>query len=198
MEPEMIYAIITISTSLILVVMVLLGGEADVDADVDVDADLDMGGDIDMDMDADIEADLEADVDVEAGGPGHFGLKLVLGFVIGFGLGGFLAVKYNWPLPHYLAGLAGGLCVYTLEYQLLKMLYRQQANTQVSGASLAGTKAIVTHRIAPGQIGEIRAVAPGTAQSIYLRARGVDIDKEFADGTEVTVKSVATGLARVE
>ena len=77
MEAEMIYAVMTIATSLVLLIMVLLGGDADVDADVDVDADigLDMDVDADVDMDMDVDADAGIDVGCDVGGPGFFGLK---------------------------------------------------------------------------------------------------------------------------
>lgn len=172
MGPEMIYAVMTIATSFILLIMVLLGGDADVDAGVDVGA--------------------------EVGGPGYFGLKLLMGFIIGFGLGGFLAVHYAWALPHYLAGMAGGLIIYVLEFQLLKLLYSQQANTQSRASSVVGHTAIVSHPITKGGTGEIKTTIPRTGSSLYLRARAVDPKMEFADGTEVRVKSVSTGLARVE
>ena len=188
MGPEMIYAVMTIATSFILLIMVLLGGDADVDADVDVDADLDL----------DMDADAGVDVGAEVGGPGYFGLKLLMGFIIGFGLGGFLAVKNAWPFPHYLAGLGGGVIIYMLEFQLLKLLYSQQANTQSRASSVVGHTAIVSHPITKGGTGEIKAIMRGTGSSLYLRARAVDAEMEVAEGTEVRIKSVSTGLARVE
>ena len=198
MGAEMIYAVMTIATSLILLVMVLLGGDADVDADVDVDVDVGLDMDVDADMDMDVDADADLDVGGEIGGPGFFGLKLLLGFVIGFGLGGFLAVNNGWPIPHYLVGLAGGLCIYTLEFQLLKLLYSQQANSQSRASSIVGLTGIVSHPIGKGGTGEIKTVMPGTGNSLYLRARAVDAEAEIAEGAEVRIKSVSTGLARVE
>ncbi len=190
MGPAMIYAAITIGTSFILLIMVLLGGDADVDADIDVDADLD--------LDMDVDADADVDVGTDIGGPGYFGLKLLLGFVIGFGLGGFLAVRNGWPVPHYLVGLAGGLVIYTIEFQLLRLLYSQQANTQSRASSIVGHTAIVSHPIGKGGTGEIKTIMPRTGNSLYLRARSVDAETEFAEGTEVKITSVSTGLARVE
>ena len=199
MEAEMIYAVMTIATSLVLLIMVLLGGDADVDADVDVDVDVGLDLDVDADMDMDVDADAGLDVGADVGGPGFFGLKLLLGFVIGFGLGGFLALHNKWAFPpHYLSGLIGGLCIYTLEFQLLKLLYSQQANSQSRASSIVGHTAIVSHPIAKGGTGEIKAVMPATGNSLYLRARAVDAEAEIAEGSEVKIKSVSTGLARVE
>ena len=134
----------------------------------------------------------------DVGGPGFFGLKLLLGFIIGFGLGGFFAVKYEWAFPHYLSGLAGGLITYTLEFQLLKLLYSQQANSQSRASSIVGHTAIVSHPIGKGGTGEIKTVMPATGNSLYLRARAIDAEAEIAEGSEVKIKSVSTGLARVE
>ncbi len=195
-----IYAIVTIVPSILLLIMVLLGGDTDIDTDVDIDADIDMDVDMDMDVDADADLDLDADADVDVGvaGPGYFGLKLVFGFIIGFGLGGFLAVKNEWPIPHYLCGLAGGAVIYFIEYHLLKLLYAQQANTQTRATSVVGQVAVVTHAIGKGGMGEIRVVTPRTGQSLFLRARAIDAEAELAEGAEVRIKSVSTGLARVE
>ena len=188
MDAATLYATITIVTSLILLVMVLVGGETELDTDVDIDAD------VDLDMDADVDADVE----VAAAGPGHFGLKLILGFIIGFGLGGFLAEHNDWSVPSVLCGLIGGVCIYTIEFQLLKLLYAQQANTQTRASSVVGQTATVTHAIGPGGTGEIKAVTPQTGQSLFLRARAVDAEKAYAVGDQVTIKSVGTGLAQVE
>ena len=182
MDIELIYAFTTIGAAALLVIMVLLGGDVEADVDVDVDADV----------------DFDVDADVALAGPGHFGLKLLLGFIIGFSLAGYLAMRYSWPIPHYICGLIGGIVVYTFEYQALKLLYGLQANTQVASTSLVGETATVTKPIRSGSVGEIRAIDPKTGHSLYLRARASDGTSEFSDNADVTIKSVSTGLASVE
>jgi hypothetical protein len=186
---ELIYAIMAIATAGILVAMLLLGGDADTDVDVDVDVDVD----IDVDVDAGLDVDLG-----DIGGPGPLGLKLLLSFIMGFGLGGYLSTHYLWPIHHIAAGFVGGAVIYFLVYQLLKLLYRQQGNTQVSGHMIVGQPAVVTHRIGRGSTGEVRASDRKTGHTVYLRARSSQADVEFADGDNVVIKSVANGFATVD
>ena len=101
-------------------------------------------------------------------------------------------------VPHLLAGLVGGIVMYVLVYQLLKLLYGQQANTQVSGHSVVGRTATVTHRIAEGGTGEIKTVDPETGHSLDLRAKAAKSGDSFGDGEEVRIKSVRAGLALVD
>ena len=187
-----IYALMVIIPSLLLILMVVLGMEHDVEADVDADADLDLGGDVDVDVEADL-----GDIG-DVGGPGVLGVKLILSFIIGFGLAGFLAVQFEWPIPHVISGLIGGALVYTIVYQLLKVLYKQQANSIVRSSSVVGRKGLVTSPIMKGGTGEIKTEDPRTGRSLYLRARPIDSEREYKSGDEVTIKSVIAGLAKVE
>lgn len=177
MSPELIYGLIAVVPALVLIVMVIFGLSDDFDA----------GG-----------LEVEAEFEFGDGGPGFFGVKLILSFVIGFGLAGFLAQNFAWRFPPLLAGVIGGAVVYTIVYYLLKFLYRQQSNTPSDGASVAGRRGLVTSAIAKGGTGEIKAELPATGRSIYLRARAVDPNKAYKAGSEVTVKNVITGLAKVE
>ncbi len=177
MSPELIYGLIAVVPALILIVMVIFGLGDDFDA----------GG-----------LEIEAEFDIGDAGPGFFGVKLILSFVIGFGLAGFLAQNFAWRIPPVLAGVIGGAVVYTVVYQLLKFLYRQQSNTPADGSSVAGRPGLVTSAIPKGGTGEIKAELPATGRSIYLRARAVDPEKGYPAGSEVTVKNVIAGLAKVE
>jgi len=177
MTPELIYGLVAVVPSLILILMVIFG----------VGDELDAGG-----------IEIEAEAEIASPGPGFFGVKLILSFIIGFGLAGFLAQSFAWAFPAPLAGVIGGAVVYTVVYQLLKLLYRQQANTLASGSAVAGRPGLVTSAIPKGGTGEIRAEVPATGQSMYLRARAVDPEREYAAGAEVTIKNVISGLAKVE
>lgn len=177
MSPELIYGLIAVVPALILIVMVVFGLGDDFDA----------GG-----------LEVEAEFEFGDSGPGFFGVKMILSFVIGFGLAGFLALYFNWKVHHFLAGLIGGAVVYTVVYQLLKFLYEQQSNTPADGASVAGSRGLVTSAIPRGGTGEIKAELPVTGRSIHLRARAADPEKEYPAGSEVTVKNVIAGLAKVE
>jgi membrane protein implicated in regulation of membrane protease activity len=190
MWPLIIYGLITVASALLLVVMAVFGAESDVDADVDVDADIDI--DADMDVDA-------GGVEVgEFGGPSKLSLKLLLFFLIGFGILGYLSAHLKWPVHHLLWALAGGAVSWYLGYALLKLLYRQQSNSQVRAAAFVGKKGTVTVPIPKGGVGEISATDGETEQNIYLNARAKDPEKEYKKGEVVTVRSVASGTATVD
>lgn len=183
MEIEWIYGMMVVLPAMLLVVMVIFGIGDD-------------GGDLGG---GDIEADLEVEGGIsEAGGPGFLGIKLIFSFIIGFGLAGFLAYHLQWPIPHILSGLIGGVIVYAIVYQLLKLLYKQQANTLVSSASVVGKRALVTSALLKGGTGEVKAEDPRTGSIVYLRARAVDPEKEYRVGEEVTITTVFSGLAKIE
>ena len=184
---DLVYGLMVILPALLLVIMVVFGIGDD-------------GGDLGGGMEAELEAEggIEAGDISEAGGPGYLGIKLIFSFIIGFGLAGFLAFHFQWPIPHILSGLIGGVIVYAAVYQLLKLLYRQQANTLVSSASVMGKKALVTTALLKGGTGEVKAEDPKTGGTIYLRARAVDPEKEYRTGDEVTIVSVFSGTAKIE
>ncbi|HUW18192.1 MAG TPA: hypothetical protein VMW16_02725 [Sedimentisphaerales bacterium] len=112
----LIYGLITAACGGLLAVMALFGADSDIDTDVDADFDVDT--DLDMGV-----ADMEAG---ELGGPGILSFKLILFFLIGFGLGGFIAAYAKWPVPHFVVGLGGGVVFWFLGYKALKLLYQQQ------------------------------------------------------------------------
>ena len=187
MSIALIYALLAIIPGLLLIVMALFSFDGDADIDVDHDIDLDH----DMEMDHDISADA-------GGGPSRLGLKLIFSFIVGFGVTGFLDIHYEWPIPHIIAAVAGGAVTYYIVYRLLKLLYSQQANSQISSSSVIGEKAIITSVILQGSTGEIQTQDPKTGQTIYLRAQAIDQKKEFQKGDEVTIKSVTSGLAKIK
>lgn len=187
---EWVYGLMVILPALLLVVMVIFGiGEG---------AEADMGGGLDVDAEIDVDSGMDAGGIAEAGGPGLLGIKLILSFIIGFGLVGFLAWHFNWPVPHIVAGLIGGVIFYAAVYRLLKLLYKQQANTLISSASVMGKKALVTTALIKGGTGEVKAEDPKTGGTIYLRARAVDPEKEYRTGDEVKIVSVFSGMAKIE
>ncbi len=181
---EWIYGMMVVLPALLLVVMVIFGIGDD-------------GGDLGG-GDIEVEGGMEAGDISEAGGPGFLGIKLIFSFIIGFGLAGFLAYRLHWPIPHILSGLIGGVIVYAIVYQLLKLLYKQQANTLTSSTSVVGKKALVTSALLKGGTGEVKSEDPRTGSTVYLRARAVDPEREFRAGEEVTITTVFSGLAKIE
>lgn len=137
--------------------------------------------------------------EIPGDGPGMLGLRLILAFIIGFGVGGYIGWYYNIPyIPHWALGLVGGIITYTIVYQLLKMLFRLQANTLISNQRMVGTEGIVTSEILSGSVGEIKVVDPKTGQSLYMRAMSESAGQGYKKGHKVTVVSVTGGLAKVQ
>jgi len=184
MDPLMIYGLITVVCGIILFFMAILGHDIDLDADVDIDidTDVDVGG-----VDAS-----------DAGGPGIFSLKLIMIFMIGFGICGFISAYLKWSVPHIVVALIGGFTIWFICYNALCWLYNQQSTSQVSSASFAGKEAKVTVPIPKGGTGEIYSKIKGTEKSIYLNARSKEANKEFKKGDVVIIESVEGNNATVK
>lgn len=186
MGPLMIYGLITVICGLILFLMAVLGTDMDMDMDIDADIDIDAGFDVEG-------------VDTGGvGGPGIFSLKLIMIFLIGFGISGFTSAYLKWPVPHIIIGLVGGFVIWFVCYQALSWLYRQQSTSQVSGTAFTGKQAKVTVPIPKGGTGEIYSQIKGTQKSIYFNARATDPQKEYIKGDVVTIKSVEGKTATIE
>ena len=178
----LIYGLMAVIPGLILLVIGIFGADADVDADIDIDADLDLNVDA---------GDL--------GGPGALSVKLILFFLVGFGASGYLSVYFKWPVHHVLCGLLGGGAAWFLGYQLLKLLYEQQASSQVRLSSFVGKQGRVVVPIPKdGGTGEIEATNEAAGQSKFFIARAADPKKEYEKGAFVTIKSVTGKTAIVE
>ncbi len=179
MNPLLIYGLITVICGIILFLMAILGHDLDMDADID--AGIDIGG-----MDAS-----------DAGGPGIFSLKLIMIFLIGFGITGFIATYRNWPVP-FVLGLIGGFTIWFLCYNALSWLYNQQSTSQISSESFLGKEAKVTVPIPKEGTGEIYSKIMGTEKSIYLNARSKESGKEYKKGDTVTIESIEGNTATVK
>ena len=178
----LIYGLMAVIPGLILLVIAIFGADTDVDADIDIDAD------VDLDVDA---GDL--------GGPGALSVKLILLFLVGFGASGYMAVYFKWPLHHVLCALIGGGAAWFIGYQLLKLLYEQQASSQVRLTSFVGKQGRVVVPIPKdGGTGEIEATNKEAGQSTYFNARATDPGREYQKGAFVTIKSVSGKTAIVE
>lgn len=185
----LLYGLMVIVPALLLVVMVMLGGDSDIEAsDLDLDA-----GDVDGDV-----SGVDGDADVSGpGGPGLLSIKLILSFLMGFGLAGACAVHFHSSIHHVPLGLVGGVLAYVVIYQALKLLYGMQANTLARGSSVIGRPGTVTEAITGAGVGEIKAMDPRTGQYLFLRAQAEDPAEDYTPGDQVIVKSVAGRLATV-
>jgi membrane protein implicated in regulation of membrane protease activity len=169
------YVLMTVIPAVLFLFSTLFGGDADVDVDVDLDV----------------------DVGIEAGGPGLFSLKLILLFIVGFGVAGYFSLRQGrWPVLHEtyhaLVGIGGGVVAWLLGYFVLRFFHKQQSNSQVRAGSLVGKQAKVTTPIRLDGTGEINCF--GT----ILIARATDSGRAYGRGETVTIRAVAGGTATVE
>ena len=186
MNLELVYATMVGASMLFLVILLLLGvGHGD----VTIHHDFNIPHSHDFHIGA-------TDVH-DFGGPSVIGFRLILAFILGFGVGGFLAVHYLWELPHWISGIIFGFAFYMLVYWVLRLLYKQQANSLVSFATLGGVIAIVTIPFDKDTVGEIKAQDPKTGQVVYIRAK-TSLERALKKGEEVTIASVSAGLADVK
>ena len=198
MDMGTVYLIMVGSATLFLLIMLLTGlGHHDFSGGGhDIGHDLHIGG---HGHDFDVHGiELQAG-EIPGDGPGILGLRLILAFIIGFGVAGYIGWFYNIPyVPHWALGIVGGLVTYFIVYQLLKLLFRLQANTLISTQRMVNTEGIVTSEILAGSVGEIKVIDPKTGQTHYMRAMSVSADTGLKKGQKVTVTSVTGGLAKVQ
>jgi hypothetical protein len=122
------------------------------------------------------------------GGPSIFSVRIMSSFLTAFGVGGVLARYYG--LSHVTASMVGivsGVAMSSLVLQFAKLLYSQQASSDLHMQSLVGAVAEVSVAIPPGGVGQI-AVSAGGARSEHV-ARSAD-GRAVARGASVVV----TGL----
>ena len=114
------------------------------------------GGDHDLGHDGDI-GDHDA-----AGGPSIFSIRIMAAFLTAFGAGGVIARNYG--LSHIAAsgiGIVCGAVMAAIVLQFAKMLYAQQASTDLRMNRLIGSTGEVSVAIVPGGVGQIVLTSAG-------------------------------------
>ena len=103
------------------------------------------------------------------GGPSIFSARIMASFLTAFGVGGVVARYYGLPHPAAAGcGVVSGVVMSALVYQFAKILYSQQASSEVQMVRLIGRMAEVDRR---HPVGRRRA---GHAR---LRRRAHDADR---------------------
>ena len=99
----------------------------------------------------------ETDHDFEVGGPGFFSSRVMAVFVTAFGGFGAVATYYGLgAVPAALVGFGSGILFGGAIYALARVLYNQQASTDVRAADLVGAIGRVVVGIPAGGVGQIR------------------------------------------
>lgn len=166
-----IYAAIGAFGFLFLVVMLFVGEVFGGDHDVHVG---DIGGD-------------HGDVSHE-GGPSIFSARVMASFLTAFGVGGVVARYYGLSHPAASGvGVVSGIVLSGLVYQFAKILYTQQASSEVHMAALVGRAAEVTVGIPRGGVGQVTLEYGGERTTQIARSGD---GEAMPPGTVVVVKAL--------
>ena len=163
-----IYIVIALFGLILLLVMLLVGEV--------------FGGD------HDIEHGEIGHIDGDAGGPSVFSIRIMAAFLTAFGVGGVVARYYNLSHPASSGvGMAAGVVMAGLVYQFAKVLYSQQASSELRMTRLVGTVAEVSVAIPAGGVGQV-VLSHGGERSEHI-ARTAD-GRAIARGTPVRITSL--------
>jgi membrane protein implicated in regulation of membrane protease activity len=126
--------------------------------------------------------------DIDHGGPSVFSARIMASFLTAFGVGGVVGRYYNFSHPASSAlGIVSGVVMAGLVYQFARILYSQQASSQILMARLMGRSAEVCVAIPPGGVGQVTLTFGGERSDHLARsANGQAVPR----GAEVVI----TGL----
>lgn len=144
----------------------LLGG--DHDGEVDHDVSHDFGGDHDVGHDIGHESEFQ---DQAAHGPSPFSMRTFSIFMMIFGFGGSLAKFYGVSnIIASLIGIGSGFIAAAIGFQLIKILYGQQADSTINIAELVGKTAEVINTIPSESVGEVTIIHRGQRKDLLARS----------------------------
>jgi membrane protein implicated in regulation of membrane protease activity len=107
----------------------------------------------------------------DAGGPSLFSARIMAAFLTAFGVGGVVARYYNLSHPAASGvGVAAGIVMSGIVYQFAKVLYSQQASSDVRMADLVGRSAEVSVAIPEGGVGQIALTFHGERSEHIARS----------------------------
>jgi membrane protein implicated in regulation of membrane protease activity len=130
----------------------------------------------------------ETDHDFDTGGPGFFSSRVMAVFVTAFGGFGAVATYYGFgPVPASLVGFASGIVFGGAIYALARVLYNQQATTEVRAGDLVGAVGRVVIGIPPGGVGQIRVRLGEELMDKIARTRD---GMAIAENTSVRIEEV--------
>ena len=122
------------------------------------------------------------------GGPSIFSARIMASFLTAFGVGGVVARYYDLSHPAASAvGVVSGIVLAGVVYQFAKLLYSQQASSEVQMTGLIGSSAEVSVAIREAGVGQIALTFKGERTEHV--ARSVD-GGALPRGAEVVI----TGL----
>jgi len=126
--------------------------------------------------------------DGDAGGPSLLSARIMASFLTAFGVGGAVGRYYGFNHPAASGvGVAAGIVMSGIVYQFARILYSQQASSEIRMAGLVGRSAEVTVAIPDQGVGQV-ALTVGGERTEHI-ARSGD-GSPLPRGAEVTI----TGL----
>lgn len=133
-------------------------------------------------------------------GPSIFSTRIIASFLTAFGVGGVIGRYYH--LSHPMAsgvGVIVGVVMSSVVFQFAKILYSQQASSELHMTSLVGTTAEVSVAISAGRVGQIVVSGRGDRSEHLARsadgapiARGRTVVITAIGGDSVTVAPAGT------
>jgi membrane protein implicated in regulation of membrane protease activity len=122
------------------------------------------------------------------GGPSVFSSRIMAAFVTAFGVGGVVARYYSLSHPASSGvGIATGALMAGLVYQFAKILYSQQASSELQMTRLVGRSAEVTVAIPAQGVGQISLSIAGERTEHVARAKD---GRPVPRGTQVVVTAL--------
>ncbi len=127
------------------------------------------------------------DVD-HSGGPSIFSTRIIAAFLTAFGVGGVVGRYYGLSHPVSSGiGVVFGVVMSSVVYQFAKILYSQQASSELHMSNLVGTTAEVSVAIPANGVGQIVVYSRGERTEHIARAAG---GSAIMRGAQVTIMSV--------
>ncbi len=124
----------------------------------------------------------------DGGGPGIFSARIMAAFLTAFGVGGLVARYYQLSHPAASGvGVIAGIVLAGIVYQFAKLLYSQQASSEVHMASLVGKSAQVTVGIPEGGVGQVSLTFKGEQTTQIARSSD---GRAIKTGTDVVITAL--------
>jgi len=151
--------------------------------------------------DHEISHEMAAGHDVDSGGgPSIFSTRIIAAFLTSFGVGGIVGRYYDLSHPVSSGiGVVAGVLMSSVVYQFAKILYSQQASSELRMTGLVGTKAEVSVAIPPNGVGQVVVYNRGERTEHIARSaggapigRGAPVTIASIGGDAVTVTPVTT------
>jgi hypothetical protein len=138
--------------------------------------------------DHDLGHDGGADHGDAGGGPSVFSARIMASFLTSFGVGGIVGRYYGLSHPASSGiGVAAGVVMSGLVYQFARILYSQQASSELQMTGVVGRFAEVSVAIPAGGVGQI-TLSSGGERTEHI-ARSAD-GSALARGAQVVIKDL--------